>query len=130
MREIAAACVLAPWEDPPEDEEAAADPADEELEEAVAVEELAGEDDESALAVVPPDSDPDSVEALEDSEEAVSPLDSLEDDSPEEAVSPAEADSPAEALSPLEPELSLLGPAEPNEPPEEVVVVLFRIVRL
>jgi len=50
------------------------------------VEELAGEDDESALAVVPPDSDPDSVEALEDSEEAVSPLDSLEDDSPEEAV--------------------------------------------
>ena len=122
---------MAPWEDPPDVDEVAADPADALLDEELADEELAEEDDASALAVVA--LEPESVEAVEDSEEdadspedseeAVSPPDSLEDDSPEEA------DSPAEALSPLEPELSLLGPEEPNDPPEEVVVVLFRIVR-
>lgn len=110
----------------------AADPADALLEEEFAVEVLPEDEDASALAVFA--LEPESVEAVEDSEEdadspedseeAVSPPDSLEDDSPEEA------DSPAEALSPLEPELSLLGPEEPNDPPEEVVVVLFRIVRL
>lgn len=116
----------------------AADPADALLEEEFAVEVLPEDEDESELAVFA--LEPESVEAVEDSEEdadspedseeAVSPPDSLEDDSPEEADSPAEAVSPAEALSPLEPELSLLGPEEPNDPPEEVVVVLFRIVRL
>lgn len=129
---------MAPWEDPPEEEEA--DPPEDELEEELAVELLPEDVDELAvvvLAVAAPD--PESVEAVEDSEEdadspedseeAVSPLDSLEDDSP------AEADSPDEALSPpaaaVEEEApSLPGPAEPNDPPEEVVVVLFRIVRL
>jgi hypothetical protein len=128
-----------------------ADPPDEELEEAVAVEVLPEDDDE--LAVVAPD--PESVGAVdvseaadsladspedwvEDSEEvsveAVSPPDSLEEDSPEEAISPADALSPPEALSlppdaEAEDEPLLPGPAEPKEP-LDVVVVVFLIVRL
>lgn len=104
------------------------------LDEEPAVEEPADDDDAAALAAVDPVLEPGSADDVDVSEddpdspadavEAVSPPDALAEDSPEETV------SPAEALSPPEPVPSLPGPADPKEPPEEAVTVVFRIVRL